>query len=445
MSAHRHINRAHRNARSRGESSALRRLAEILERNATLPPVVIPQALPQYTMRQFTSCNPPKYVGGEGATALLQWLEAMENTFIVSDCPDYLHVKYATSALTERALTWWNGQKIIYGMLEAYELSWDEFKGLILAEFCPISETVKLEEEFHGLKQLGGDHFSYTTRFHELSLLVPHQVTPEFRAVSKYIQGLPIEVENFVTATQPATLSAAIRMAASISENCIKAGTLSVTKKNNKRETSVEPKTENPKSKKTKTTKNYSVTTPTPQTTPSYSYSTQPQSTQPQSNTPYQPKKKYTGPYPLCNNCNYHHPTHTSCRLCTSCNRLGHYAISCRTNPTPIYSVAPALPIANTQPARGCFNCGDLSHFKNACPNLRVAPAPKSGNNRVFALTTKQTPVRPHNQLTAPTAPIPQHDQNDLPFVQRPGKAPEGTSVPRSDQAPDFYDYVMNS
>ena len=234
--------RRNRNTRVPDENDVLNRLVAVLERNATPPLIAAP--VQAYSMRHFTPCSPPKYSGEEGATALMQWLEAMENIFVVSDCPEYLRIKYASSVLTKRALTWWNGQKIVYGLLEAYELSWAEFKSLLLEEFCPNSETVKLEEEFHGLKQHGGDHHAYTTRFHELSLLVPHQITPESRAVRKYIQGLPVEVENLVTVTQPANLLAAIRMAATISNNCITAGTLSVAKKNNKSETPDEPKPE---------------------------------------------------------------------------------------------------------------------------------------------------------------------------------------------------------
>jgi hypothetical protein len=451
MSANRHLANANRANRRRGESSAMRRLAALLAHNITpgiAAPIAVVPPPPRYSMKQFTVCNPQKFTGSDGATTLLQWFESMENTFMTSECPEHLQVRYSTSVFTKRALTWWNGQKIILGLEAVPDMLWAELKSLMMIEFCPENEIAKLEEEFHGLKQISGDNSTYTTRFHELSLLVPHQVTPESRRIRKYVNGLPLEVQPHVFSTRSITLSDAICMAASITDTYVKAGVLSVSKapktRNDKREASTEPKPENHKSKKTKTTKNYAVTTPTPQTNPSYTYSTQPQPRQTQTNTPYPPRKKYTGPHPLCNNCNYHHPTNTSCRLCTSCNRLGHFAISCQTNPTPISTVAPTPLIANTQPARGCFNCGDLGHFRNACPNLRIAPAPQPAHNRAYALTPAQAQVCPLNQLTAPTAPTPQHGQ-DKAFVQRPGKAHEGASVPCPNQAPDFYDYVINS
>jgi hypothetical protein len=389
MSTLRHLNNLNRANRRRRESSALRRLAKILMHNAT-PPMI---ATRTYSMKQFASCNPQKYSGEEGATALLQWFEAMESTFMVSECPQHLKVLYASTVLTKRALTWWKGQKIILGLEKIKELSWIDCKSMLLDEFCPASELAKLEEEFWGLKQIGGDNNTYTNRFHELSILVPHQVTPEFRSIQKYIRGLPIEVRNHVTASQPSTLSAAIRMAATITYNYVSEGMLTIPKKP-KRATPTDPKPEKPKSKKAKLTRNYVATTPTPTVNPTYSNIPQPIPIQslPQIRTPTLPAKTYTGTLPFCANCTYHHLTTASCRLCTTCNRLGHFATNCRTN---IH-----LNSTFTSPARGCYNCGDPDHFKRTCPKLQTTLAPQT------------------------------NEDQDQPFVQRPGKAPEEASVP---------------
>lgn len=108
---------------------------------------------PRCTFKHFNSCNPPKYNGSEGATGLLQWYESMENTFLNSDCPEDLKVRYATSVFQKRALTWWNGEKRTRGMEAAMALSWDEVKNLMTREFCPRNEIKKLEAEFWDLKQ----------------------------------------------------------------------------------------------------------------------------------------------------------------------------------------------------------------------------------------------------------------------------------------------------
>lgn len=328
---------------------------------------------PRCTFKHFNSCNPPKYNGSEGATGLLQWYESMENTFLNSDCPEDLKVRYATSVFQKRALTWWNGEKRTRGMEAAMALSWDEVKNLMTREFCPRNETKKLEAEFWDLKQDSGENLAYTTRFHELSLLVPHLVTPLSRSIEKYIGGLPMPIQDTVWGRDPDTLEDAIRLAATLSDNHVRAGTL--TRKGAKKpsdkaaaESSKEAKSEptlNKNNKKRKSNiRNYAITTPAAPIT--------------QVAPTAQPTKKlYTGTFPQCNSCKYHHPTTAPCRQCTNCGRFGHVANTCR------LPVQPQAYQPNTQPifqpnaplltyGRACFQCGDPTHFRNTCPKLTI-------------------------------------------------------------------------
>ncbi|KAI3712422.1 hypothetical protein L1987_70978 [Smallanthus sonchifolius] len=174
----------------------------------------------------FNSCNPTKFFGTEGATGLLQWYESMESTFLNSDCPNNLRVRYVTSVLQKRALTWWNGEKRTRGTEVATSLSWDDLKKAMTDEFCPQNEMRKLEAEFWDLAQDSGDNLAYTTRFQELSLLVPHMITLLARGIEKYIGGLPMQIQDVVLGSNPPTLEAAIRLPATLSDNHVKAGTL---------------------------------------------------------------------------------------------------------------------------------------------------------------------------------------------------------------------------
>ena len=158
---------------------------------------------PHCNFKHFNSCNPPKFLGNEGATGLLQWFEGIENTFTISDCPDELRVGYAGSMLHKRALTWWNSEKRTRGADAALALSWEEFKTIMTEEFCPRNEIKKLEDEFYHLVQKSGDNMGYTTRFHELSILIPHMVTPLSRAIEKYIGGLPLPIKDTVMGSKP--------------------------------------------------------------------------------------------------------------------------------------------------------------------------------------------------------------------------------------------------
>lgn len=126
-------------------------------------------------------------------------------------------------------------------------MPWVDFKDLMTREFCPRNEFKKLEVEFWDLKQEGGENLAYTTRFKELSLLVPHLVTPLSRAIEKYICGLPMQIQDTVLGRNPTMLEDAIRLAATLSDNHVKAGTL--TRKGDKKnpdKAPVEPKEAKP-------------------------------------------------------------------------------------------------------------------------------------------------------------------------------------------------------
>ncbi|KAI3776587.1 hypothetical protein L1987_46373 [Smallanthus sonchifolius] len=161
-----------------------------------------------------------------GATGLLQWFESIEGTFLNSDCPDNLRVRHATSVFQKLALTWWNGEKRTRGMEATMAFPWNEVKRLMTEEFCPRNEVRKLEAEFWDLTQDSGESLAYTTRCHELSLLVPYMVTPLTRCIEKYIGELPRQIQDTVLGRNPATLEDAIRLSATLTDNHVKAGTL---------------------------------------------------------------------------------------------------------------------------------------------------------------------------------------------------------------------------
>ncbi|XP_076960316.1 uncharacterized protein LOC143636667 [Bidens hawaiensis] len=147
--------------------------------------------LKNYHYKNFTSAKPPSYLGEENATKLLRWFEQMENKFIHYECPEDKRTRFASSVFEERALTWWNSYKDLHSVEEVLAMTWEELKDAMKREFCPEHELQKLETEFWELKQIGGDNSTYSNRFKELSLLVPHLVTPLARGIRKYIRGLP--------------------------------------------------------------------------------------------------------------------------------------------------------------------------------------------------------------------------------------------------------------
>ena len=108
----------------------------------------------------------------------------------------------------------------------AYALSWDDLKSMLMDKYCPRSELQKLESEFWNLSMSGAEITAYTTRFHELSRLVPHMVTPEFKRVERYIWGLSPKIRSMVTAAEPTTIQGAVTLAHSLTDDAVRMGAL---------------------------------------------------------------------------------------------------------------------------------------------------------------------------------------------------------------------------
>nr|GEW75746.1 putative reverse transcriptase domain-containing protein [Tanacetum cinerariifolium] len=73
------------------------------------------------------------------------------------------------------------------GLKASMEMTWVQFKALLMEEFCPSNEMEKLE--------------------------IPHLVTPESKHISRYINGLAPQIRGMLRATQPIMIQSAILMA----------------------------------------------------------------------------------------------------------------------------------------------------------------------------------------------------------------------------------------
>ncbi|GKA29327.1 putative reverse transcriptase domain-containing protein [Tanacetum coccineum] len=216
------------------------------------------------SFKTFQSCNPKEYDGKGGAIALTRWIEKMENVIDNSGCVENQKVRYATSSLVNKALTWWNTQCQERGHVAAMAISWNDFKELMVEEFCPSNEMEKLENEFWNHKMVGANHAAYTDRFHKLAKLVPYLVTPESSRIKRYIAGLALEIRGMLRAIQPTTIQTAILRAGILTDEAVSCGTL--TKNSDKRKGVEEPSKTGGSwkdNKKAKTGIGFVATTPT--------------------------------------------------------------------------------------------------------------------------------------------------------------------------------------
>ncbi|KAI3686594.1 hypothetical protein L1987_80274 [Smallanthus sonchifolius] len=236
----------------------------------------------------------------------------------------------------------------------ANDLPSDEFKTMLREEYCPRDEVQKLESEFWNLKMEGSEIEAYTTRSHELENLCPQMVTPPYKRIEKFIDGLVPQIQSVVTSSNPTTIQQAIRLAHRLTDQAVAQGTLpprgtlSKTADNKRKFDSSFPKTfqSNPPSQQQQHRK------------------FEPSKNNSQSNSSQQNQGSYNGKYPKCNKCNFHH--HGACDRyrCQQCGKMGHLAKDCRVD----------LQNKQTPPGnapKGCFECGKEGHFKKDCPQLR--------------------------------------------------------------------------
>jgi hypothetical protein len=69
------------------------------------------------------------------------------------------------------------------------------------------------------------------------------------------------------------------------------------------------------------------------------------------------------------------------CKQYTNCNRFGHLAPVCRSKPTEQSGKA----------FKGCYECGDMSHFRKDCPKLKQ----QSARGRAFEMKANEATQDP--------------------------------------------------
>ncbi|GJR10758.1 putative ribonuclease H-like domain-containing protein [Tanacetum coccineum] len=227
-------------------------------------------------------------------------------------------------------------EREVRGCEAAIGLTWNDFKALLVEEFCPSNEIERLENEFWNHKMVGANHAAYTDRFHELAKLVPHLVTPESARIKRYVVRLALEIRGMLKVTQPTTIQDAILRASILTNEAISCGTLS---KCNEKRKAVEETSKYRgllrDKKKAKMGAGFMATAP--------------------------PKNEFVNQYPKCTKCYTYHPKDGVCKLCFNCQRPGHFAKGFR---APFKRATPMNAVRMGHNRKACYECGSPDHLQ---------------------------------------------------------------------------------
>ncbi|KAD4982022.1 hypothetical protein E3N88_18693 [Mikania micrantha] len=181
---------------------------------------------PHCIFKTFLGCKPHSFSGTGGAAGLLRWTEKLESTFIMSNCRVNDRVKYATGTLEGAALTWWDTNVQTIGRETSNAIPWEEFKRMMNHEYFPHDKVQKSEMEFRNHGMIGSEIEAYTSRSYELAHLCPEMVTPAYKHLERYIEGLTPQVRDMVLFADPTTLRQAVYLAHELTDTTVIQGLL---------------------------------------------------------------------------------------------------------------------------------------------------------------------------------------------------------------------------
>ncbi|GJS47165.1 hypothetical protein Tco_0597286 [Tanacetum coccineum] len=186
------------------------------------------------------------------------------------------------------------GYEVVFVVVEVLEERMKRFdKCSFLRWILMVHEVVKeisflevekeIEQESWNLTMKGDDIDGYTNHFHELAVMCPTLVTPEYKKNERYIWWLPERAHGNVTSSKPATIHEAVCMTCGLVDQAVRAKATRISDTN--------------KRKWQEAAKSY-VTAPAE-------------------------GKVYLGNLPLCNRCKLHHLGQLSVK-CRKCKKTGH-------------------------------------------------------------------------------------------------------------------------
>ncbi|CAN6243958.1 unnamed protein product [Urochloa humidicola] len=263
--------------------------------------------------QEFMTHRPPTFSHSANPIEADDWLKTVEKMLNIAQCSDREKVLYASGHLEGTAGDWWDAYTAAH--VNAETITWQEFTNSFRNHHIPAGLMKLKKKEFQALKQGGMSVSEYRDRFIQLSRYAPEDVDSDEKKQDLFLEGLIGPLNYQLTPTTFPNFQSLVDKAIAMEH---KRNKLSDQKRK-------------------------------------FSGSSQfsnncPRSTQPPQGTPF----RSVGP-----SGNFmQRPGQLSL---LRPRRLNFDDIPSQ---SPVRTVAPSGP----NPARGCFNCGDLNHFANNFP-----------------------------------------------------------------------------
>ncbi|GJR23471.1 reverse transcriptase domain-containing protein [Tanacetum coccineum] len=163
--------------------------------------------------KEFITCQSFYFNGIEGSVGLIRWFKRTESIFSRKNYVEENKVTFATSTMTNDALSWWNAYAQPIRIEQDNRITWTELKKLLTNKYYPRTEIKKMEDEFYNLTVKENDIKTYVRRFQELAVFCQNMVPNTEKLIEVFIEGLPRSIEGNVTASKPQTLKEATNIA----------------------------------------------------------------------------------------------------------------------------------------------------------------------------------------------------------------------------------------
>ncbi|KAI3812757.1 hypothetical protein L1987_17469 [Smallanthus sonchifolius] len=143
----------------------------------------------------------------------------------MSECRSDQAVGFASHSFAFETLSWWENVKKAKSERDIDRMKGDDMKALVIQKFCPQNEIDKMEEAFVELKAGSMTHRQFTSKFNELTQLVPHMVNSKERRIKCYIQKLLPRVRTIINANASRDFDSVVAMSGKIFDDKAAEGT----------------------------------------------------------------------------------------------------------------------------------------------------------------------------------------------------------------------------